>query len=1198
MAIPLQSPDSDNYNVVDITDIGLHTNDSSSSTIKLESAEVQKIKTPTNYQAQLKVADELFGPYKIGSFLITRCALDALGATTNGQPLNGQNTFFRHPKRSFINSLQLDPLLIEARMQSTHTADNYTLPSLLFEIATLRPLTAAPLLKDLPATLSEQNNYQHKLDKLLKSAQKLDVRHANVPDRTPQWVNRIKSSSMVSMGAGLQAFGIYSGLRGLQDAISKKDEGEVLFNSLSTSAELSSLAVELAVTKQAKYMIEAGQNAYKDFAKTRFGVRLGRGAGLIASALTLPFDIISAVKSFKSAAGASGKKAQDHYVSAGLSVTSAAMTLILGAAALAGFSFVGPVGLAAGLLLVAGSQIYAAVRVVDDIDDYIELTAHERLRTGWFAFWGVSPDQSIQDRYAITKSSVEHAKILQKTARKLLDGKLKDSTEVIVNGKFKVELKPTQVRHYDWDAQQYIYKTEAKPQVIDGDDMIDARAGVTVDMPGAEFGTPGESKGALWFIGGGNDNVLGVEKKPNRFYYGTGIKNLTGGEKDDEFIFEGAADLLKNGSKDSLLTTLQGSEGNDTLILDGNYPTPNKERLGYHIDLNNGELFIIGYNSANQNRRKYRHTLLESIENVETLAGAENEVFGTDGPNMIKSRGVDSIQAGGGDDQIYMFNNRGSASGGTGKDEYAIAHKHGSVFITEDGIDESVIVLDWRMDLIKTWKIENRQLVITSGFDTDDRRERDVYIKEAYQKVGNILKRQNNKLTFITKDGFHLTPELPETLETDDTTDIQVVISRRGALHKPIIVTQPERTILHDRNTSYCVSRLNEQTTFHVKQRSPNVLTTLYLDYTSDELTCVEAYYYADLKKERDFDRVMYTDCGLKLHFGSKRLIIKNLASSYSGGHNKITPRITSPANSLNHNFILIMKNGVSYRLSQPPVPDTVFVNSEFQISGPMNWTSEVPLPLKPRDGTYIYHPPFDNEALRLGSRDKCVHIQASPEQTAIENLTGEGATYLVHLSPGLSLRIATPGALAEATPRLLFASTWEFDATQLGEITVQLINNQLVLGNTVIHLPVYKSSEDLIEKISVITALGIIYSVDLVFESVQLESLDGRYCKDYSDLSVSIPENLQRSETNVLPVRNIAMNDATPGALTFGLLTRSWILDSDESRTIHYTDLIKLNRCQHQLEHCYALMEYSINQSPPVSAEDLRKLLDTCKIL
>jgi hypothetical protein len=1198
MAIPPQPSDSDNFNTVEITDLGLNTNERSSSTIDFESDDTHKTKNTKNYQAQLKVADELLGPIKIGSFMITRRALDALGATTNGELLNGHNTFFRHPKRSFINSLQLDPFLIEARMQSTHTADDYILPSLLFEIATQRPLTALPLLKNVPVTLSEQNHYQHKLDKLLKSAQTLDVRHANLPDSTPQWVNRIKSSSMVSMGAGLQAFGIYSGLRGLQDAISRKDEGEVVFNSLSITGEFSSLAVELAVTKQAKYMIEAGQNAYKDFAKTRFGVRLGRGAGLIASALTLPFDIISAVKSFNSAAGASGKEALDHYVAAGLSVTSAAMTLILGAAALAGFSFAGPVGLAAGLLLVAGSQIYAAVRVVDDIDDYIELTAHERLRTGWFAFWGVSPDQSIQDRHAITKSSVEHAKILQKTARKLLNGKLKDSTEVIVNGKFKVELKPTQVRQYDWEAQQYIYKTETKPQVIDGNDMIDARAGVTVDMPGAEFGTPGEKKGALWFIGGGQDTVRGVEKKPNRFYYSAGIKNLTGGEKDDEFIFEGATELLKNGSKDALPTTLKGGAGNDTLILDGYYPERNNLRLGYLIDLNDGRLSIISYDSANQNRWNYRHALLESIENVETLAGAESEVIGTDGPNVIKSRGFDSIQAGNGDDQIYLFNNHGSVSGGAGKDHYAIAHKSGGVYITEDGIDESIIALDWRMDLIKSWKIENQQLVITSGFDLDDNRQRDVYIKDVYKKSGNLLQLQNNKLTFITKDGSHLTPELPETLEADHSTDIQAVISRQGAPHNPIILTQPECTIPHDRNTSYCVSQFNAQTTLHVKQSSHNILTTLYLDYTSDELSRVEAYYYADLNKEQNFDRIMFTECGLTFHFGSKRIIIKNLAKSYAGGHDRITSRITRPVNSLNHPFVLTMKDGVSYRLSQPPLPDTVFKNEAFEITGPMKWTSEVPLPLKARNGTHIYRQPFNNEAHELGSRDKCVHIQASPEQTAIENLTGEGSKYLVHLSPGLSLRIATPGALAEAVHRLPFASSWELDATQLGEITIHLANNQLVLGHTVIHLPDYRDPADLIDEISVITASGIIYNVDLVFETVQMDSLDGRYCNDYSDLSISIPEDFKSSETNEIPVRNIALKDGTAGTLTFSLPTRSWTLDTDTSRTIHYTDLIKLNRCQHQLEHCHALMEFGANQSPPVSAANLRILMDACKAL
>ncbi|MGL6245032.1 calcium-binding protein [Pseudomonas sp.] len=1198
MAIAFQSPDPDHYNAVEVTDIELKTNELLPSTINFEREDAHDDQSSKNRKAQLKVADELFGPLKIGSFLVTRRALDALGTTSTGQPLNGKNTFFSHPKKSFINSLQFDPLHIEARMQSTGVADDYALPSLLFEIASQRPVTAPPLLKAANVTASDPNQYRHKMDKLLKSAQKLDVLHAHLSTSTPHWVNRVKSSSMISMGAGLQAFGIYSGLRGLQDAIRRKDEGEVVFNSLSISAEITSLAVELAVTKQAKYMIDAGQKAYKDFAKTLVGVRLGRAAGLIASALTLPFDIISAVKSFDSAARASGKEAMDHYVNAGLSVASAAMTLILGTAALAGFSFIGPAGLAAGLLLVAGSQIYAAVRVVDDIDDYIELTAHERLRAGWFAFWGISPDQSVQDRYEITKATVEHAKLLQTTSRKLLDGKLKESTEVIVNGSFQVELKPTQTRHFDWDAQQYSYKTVAKPQIVDGNDMIDASAGISANMPGAEFGTPGENKGALWFIGGGNDTILGVKKKPNRFYYGAGIKELTGGEKDDEFIFEGAADVLKNGLQSSLATKLEGGSGNDTLVLDGHHSIPDKQRLGYHIDLNAGQLSIIHYDNTNERIRNDRHTWLDSIESVETLAGAANKVIGTDGPNIIKSRGFDTIQAGNGDDQIYMFNNHGSVSGGAGEDQYAVAHKSGGIFITEDGVDESVIALDWRMDLIKSWKIENQQLVITSGFDLDDIRERDVYIKGVYQEVGSLQKLRNKKLTFITKDGFHLTPDLPETIENLDPTDIQVVITRQGALQNPIILTQPECTVRHDKNSSYYISKINEQTTFHVKQTSRGALTTLHLDYASHELTGMEAYYHADLRRERTFDRIIYTDCGLTFHFDSKRLIIKNLASSFIGGQHRITDRITRPINSLNHHFVLIMNDGISYRVSQPALPDTVFVNDQFEISGPMKWTCEVPLPLRARVGKYLHRQPFDNEAHKLGATDKCVQIYASPEHAAIENLTGEGSKYLVHLSHGVSLRIATPGALADATPRLAFASDWEFDATQLGRVTINLTNNHLVLGHTVIHLPDYKSPADLIDNVSVITAGGIIYTVDLVFETVQIESLDGRYCKDYSDLNNPIPEELVLNEIKELPVLNIAMKDGTTGALSFSLSTRRWTLDTDKSRTIHYADLKRVNRCQHQLEHCHALMEHGADASPPVSAANLRTLLDACKAL
>ncbi|EJM12616.1 hypothetical protein PMI21_04663 [Pseudomonas sp. GM18] len=1199
MAIVFQSPDTDQYNAIEITDIDLHANERSPSTIDFE----QKSNTPapqdTNTsKSQLSVIDELFGPIKIGSHSITRRALDALGATSNGQRLDGKNTFFRHPRRSFVNSLQFDPSYIEARMRSTGTRDDYTLPSLLFEMATQRPLTAPPLLSDTPDTLADPEQYRRKLDKLLKSAQKLDIRHAHLSKNTPPWVNRIKSSSMVSMGAGLQAFGIYSGLRGLQDAIARKDQGEVVFNSLSISAEVTSLAVEVAVTKQAKYMIEAGQKAYKDFAKTSFGVRLGRGAGLIASALTLPFDIISAVKSFNSAAATTGKEAMDHYVAAGLSVTSAAMTLILGAAALAGFSFVGPVGLVAGLILVAGSQAYAAVRVVDDIDDYIELTTHERLRTGWFAFWGISPDENIQTRHAIAKSTIEHSKLLQATARKLLEGQLKDSTEVIVNGKFEVELKPTQVPSFDWDAQQYTYKTVQKPRVIDSNDTLDARNGVTPDMPGAEFGTPGENKGAVWFIGGGNDTIVGIEKKPNRFYYGAGIKHLTGGEKDDEFVFEGAAELLKNGPKDPLPTTLKGGLGNDTLVVTGSYPERNRQRFGYFIDLNDGRLSIITRDQTSDSRWNYRHTLLEGIENVETLAGAENQVIGTAGPNVIKSRGHDTIEAGAGDDQIHLLNNHGSASGGPGKDHYAIAHKSGGIYIAEDGVDESVIALDWRMDLIKSWKIEGQTLVITSGFDLDDVRERDVYIKDVYKTVNNQRQLQNGKLTFITKDGFHLMPELPESIETDAPFDIETVITQQGITKNPIILYNREFTIAHDKDTSYCISRINEHTTLRVKQRSTSTLTTLYMDYASHELTRVEAYYNVDLVRQRDFDRIMYKECGLTFHFDSNLLTIKNLASSIWSGEQRITSRLTRPDKTLNQHFILIMNDGVSYRVDQPALPDTTFSNDQFEISGPMACTNEVPLPLKAREGKHIYHHPLDNVAHHLGTQEKCVKLISYPEQTAIENLVGDGSTYLIHLNAEITLNISTPGARANATIKSRSASTWEFDATGLAYTRIKRVDNHLLIGHTVIQLPIYNDPQDLTDQIRVITRNGVIYKVDLDFDEVYIDSLDGRYFKGHLLNEAAIAAEMTYLEIEDIPVRNIAMKDNTAGVLSYNLSERRWILDTDKSRTVHYADLMPLNRCAHQLEHCYALMESGITSTPPVSAANLRTLFDACKTL
>lgn len=223
MATVFNPPNTDDYNTVDITDIDFRANDSPSSTIDFDSNESAESAPGHNKKSnQLKIVDDLFGPIKIGTFLINRLALDALGATLNGHLLDGKNTFFRNPKRSFVNALQFSPVHVQARMQSSGAAGDYALTTLLFEMASQRPSTAPPLLRDDPELDIDPENYRRKLDQLLKSAQKLDIRHSHLPHQMPHWVNRVKSSSMAGMGVGLQAFGIYSGLRGLQDAISKK----------------------------------------------------------------------------------------------------------------------------------------------------------------------------------------------------------------------------------------------------------------------------------------------------------------------------------------------------------------------------------------------------------------------------------------------------------------------------------------------------------------------------------------------------------------------------------------------------------------------------------------------------------------------------------------------------------------------------------------------------------------------------------------------------------------------------------------------------------------------------------------------------------------------------------------------------------------------------------------------------------------
>jgi hypothetical protein len=197
-----------------------------------------------------------------------------------------------------------------------------------------------------------------------------------------------------------------------------------------------------------------------------------------------------------------------------------------------------------------------------------------------------------------------------------------------------------------------------------------------------------------------------------------------------------------------------------------------------------------------------------------------------------------------------------------------------------------------------------------------------------------------------------------------------------------------------------------------------------------------------------------------------------------------------------------------------------------------------------------------------------------------------------------MTLRISTPGAHADAVIKSQSASVWEFDTTSLDNTKIDLVNNQLLIGHTVIHLPSYNDPEDLIDQVRVITPDGIVYTVDLAFDAVYIDSLDARYFKGHLQSETAVLQELTSIGKEEIAVRNIVMRDGTPGTLSYNLSKRRWILDTDKTRTVRYEDVLPLNRCVHQLEHCYALMEHGANTTPPVSAADLRILLDACKAL
>lgn len=1089
----------------------------------------------------LNILDEHFGPLRFGNSSVTRVELKALGASVHGQAISAANTNMRAPDQLFIDGLSFDSTLVEARVKSANTPDSGIVATLFFEISMSRSVDAPELI--VASNPLMPGSPLDRLNKLGKAAQKLDIHAIGSESPAKAKVKSVAQGSVATLGVGMQAFGIYSGFKGTFEALKVGDTGEAAFNGASIAAEFGSLIIERGLTKGGVAMLESGSVILKRFSATSVGSVFSRGGGLFAAAITLPFDIISAVKSFNAAASSQGKVAQDHYVSGGVSVASASLSIVLGAAALAGYgSIAGPVGLAAAAFLILGAEIYRAARIVDDIDDHVDLDFGERMRAGWLAFWGKDQDKEVMDRFKINKTSSDHSIQLEQSAKTLLEGTYKEELEYIVNGSFDVTLKTIKIWRYQWDenAGEKPYELDSEPVVVGTDDIIDAREGLPPDLKGSVKGSPGQNKGVFWRLGDGNDQVFGVRDKPNAFSYREGSKALTGGDKNDGFYFETTEAEMNRPWRPSRLSVLDGGEGSDTLAFEGARSATDNRHVGYDVNLQTGKIALRNKDSAKDDLLIAR---INSIENISTLRRGSNRVTGSDEANQISANGNDHIDAGPGDDTIAIRGAHVRVEGGPGTDRYYIADTSIEVSIVEDGEQSSLIEFGWSLERIQRWQIVDTSLVITSLRGTDgELPEHVLTIEQVYEQVEGQRRLKNNRLQFKTRDSYQLVPILPDHLTDSHAYDVEYDVAGGQPTPAPYITNSGTVAIIKRDSPHNFVSRTGRRVDFIAYANTSKTSTVLHLDFQSEEIFEVKVSYNVEANTgTSDYTYLTYSNINIWVFLPSKIVnftgIIHEKQQPKTGAYADGNIRIAGVHSA--HEVVLVMQDGKSYRLVPPHLP------YREDAASPGYKSRIAPDCLKPRHGHYRFLRPARIKPFLLAATPQQVKFPAPPHN-GIYVVHGQASDYDVYPLSDTLLSLSTPGAIAQTSN----ASTWTVFSTQLTETVtrneIRLTSENLQVGSAVIQLPSLDHPGP-VESISVATSSGNIYSVELLFEVLQLYLINAQGYASIDALLMDIRAHQQRGELAVkIVVKNIGFSPRIDGTVYYNSTNDYWGIDTD----------------------------------------------------
>jgi len=843
-------------------------------------------------------------------------------------------------------------------------------------------------------------------------------------------------------------------------------------------------------------------------------------------------------------------------VTGGLSVFSGVLSIALGIAALAGFQAAGPVGIAAAAIMIVGARIYGAARMVDDIDDYIELTVTERWRAGWFAFWGKDQDKELMDRYLIAKTTSDYTKALKTRSLGWLQNEFKDSVDVIVNGRFEVQLQPTRIYRYQWDETkgETPYTTENRPVIVETDDTFDARQGVPDSESVISIARSVPDKGVFWNLGGGDDRVQGVQEKPNFFNYAAGSKTLSGGDKDDSFLFQSASEALL--CAPAKTSELSGGDGTDLLWLQGKHKHedhgPNPPRhIGFDIDLQNGRLALRPANAA---ARSLLHSTFQSIEKVETLAGASNRVTGSDQADIITANGDDRVDAGAGDDRISVRGLHGVINGGSGSDTYYLDPASLKVSITEDGQEPSKVYLGVTLEAIQHWYIHADTLVIESLRNDDVRSPlRQLTLQAVYQTVDGKRSLHNDKWEFITQDGYHLQPAWPaEIPEPGDLTLDVIVLAAGSAKASPVPVNDRPYLISDKPHSYYFVSRQARHTTLQPPQGSARRQSTLYIDHDSTAIDEVRATYNVTKTQTEAFTFLGYSSADFTITFSQgSQLSLQQAAAEKPGTKGDMGGGIMASGFELLHPFTLIMRDGVSYHLDTP-------YHSYFEDASKTGHTVvQSRASLRERAGRYIFVQP-SVEKRTLKTTPQRIDFQTA-EHNATYWLEGRSSTYEVYPASHTAIQLSTAAADANVSG----SSTWHIHTPQLQEqITfrdLSIKDNLLKIGSIQIHLPDSNDPQLPLETLEVVVSSGNRYRINALFEVIGLYAIDARTYASIEAIVQEVNDHRQREalEADNVSIQNIRLRDGVAAKISYNAQTHVWSHESAPSRSIPVEQLI-----------------------------------------